>query len=264
MRTPATVAVLLLGLATSATADDPADLFQARVFKDEDGKTLPYRLLKPESVEDGQKYPLVLFLHGAGERGDDNAAQLKNGVQEFAKAGARKDFPCFVAAPQCPRDSAWSPINFRERKAEYADDPAEPGRLALELVDELKAEFPIDPDRVYITGLSMGGFGTWDLIARHPDRFAAAVPVCGGGYPDRADAIKGVPIWAFHGAKDPVVAPALSREMVRALWEADAHPGYTEYPDVEHDSWTAAYREPNLLPWMFSKSLGKESEAPGR
>jgi predicted peptidase len=264
MRTPATVAALVLGLAATAPADDAADLFEARTFKDEGGKALPYRLLKPESVEEGKTYPLVLFLHGAGERGDDNEAQLRHGAPEFATPDARRRFPCFVAAPQCPKDASWSPINFRDRVAAPSESPSEPGRLALELVEELKAEFPIDADRVYVTGLSMGGFGTWDLISRHPDRFAAAVPVCGGGSPEKAGTIKDIPIWCFHGAKDPVVAPRLSRQMVQALWEAGASPGYTEYPDVEHDSWTRAYREPSLLPWMFSKARGKNPGGPGR
>lgn len=260
MRTLTALAAALAALALPALADDDlTEALEARTFKDDAGKELKYRLFRPESVEEGEKYPLVLFLHGAGERGDDNAAQLKHGVPEFVKN--QGDYPCFVAAPQCPKDSSWSRINRRDVTAEAAAEPAEPGRLALEMVEALEEEFPIDPDRVYITGLSMGGFGTWDLISRHPDRFAAAAPICGGGDPSKAETIKDVPIWAFHGAMDPVVRPQLSRDMVRALIEAGAHPGYTEYPDAGHDSWSAAYRDPELFRWLFSKTRKLEGKS---
>ena len=133
--------------------------------------------------------------------------------------------------------------------------------LLIELLAEAERMFPIDPDRIYVTGLSMGGFGTWDLIARFPDRFAAAVPVCGGGDPGTAPLIRDLPVWAFHGALDRVVPPSNSRVMVRALQEAGARPGYSEYPDVGHNSWTKAYEDPYLLPWLFEQHRQKRSAA---
>jgi predicted peptidase len=132
--------------------------------------------------------------------------------------------------------------------------------MVIELIAKIEKEFPIDRSRIYVTGLSMGGYGTWDLIARFPHRFAAAVPVCGGGDPETASQIKHIPLWAFHGALDNVVPPGQSRVMVRALQDAGGTPGYTEYPDVKHDSWVYAFREPHLLPWLFNQHLGEKSK----
>jgi predicted peptidase len=116
-------------------------------------------------------------------------------------------------------------------------------------------EYPVDPSRIYITGVSMGGFGTWDLLARLPGKFAAAIPICGGGDEQTALKIKHIPLWVFHGAKDDIVSPKQSRTMIKALQDAGGAPGYTEYPDIEHSSWVQAYREPHLLPWLFKQKL---------
>ena len=153
------------------------DDFEARIFSSVDGTKLPYRLLKPANIEAGKKYPLVIFLHGSGERGDDNAAQLKHGAPACAKSDAREKFPCFVFAPQCPKDKKWVEMEWGGPSGTAPEDPGPMEKLVLSAMDALAQEFTIDPDRVYITGLSMGGYGTWDLITRHPGKVAAALPV---------------------------------------------------------------------------------------
>ena len=150
------------------------DDFEARTFSTADGAKLPYRLLKPSAVEPGKKYPLVVFLHGAGERGDDNKAQLKNGVGAFARADSREKYPCYVFAPQCPKDKKWADMEWGGATGTAPADPGPIEPLVFGAMDALAEEFAIDRDRIYVTGLSMGGFGTWDLITRHPEKFAAA------------------------------------------------------------------------------------------
>jgi predicted peptidase len=261
-------------LATGASADDAKqeeqkprvipflERWEACVHTNESGETLPYRLLKPKAYDPGQTYPLVVVLHGMGERGSDNASQLVNGVSElFASDAAMDRFPAVVIAPQCPdgedmNEASWS--NWRDETPAITG----PTRLVLEIVKAVRKQFTIDSDRMYIGGLSMGGFGTWDVIQEYPDLFAAAFPICGGGDPHRAERIAQLPLWVFHGATDETVPPQLSRDMVRAIQEAGGHPGYTEYPDVGHDSWTSAFEEPRLLAWLFSQKR-KQSGATG-
>jgi len=244
-----TALCIFAGLAP-AQAKDWEDMLEKRSYMDKDGKTLPYRLLKPDNYDPKEKYPLVLFLHGAGECGTDNKAQLKNSVVEFTKAENRKKFPCFLAVPQCPSMKVgWS--DFRSKTP--GKQPSDAARLALEMVAALQKEFSVDANRLYITGLSMGGYGTWDIVMRHPDLFAAAVPVCGGGDPSQAEKIAKLPIWAFHGGKDTVVPPARSKEMVEAIKKAGGEAKYTEYPDVSHNSWVKAYQDADMMAWLFAQ-----------
>ena len=265
-------------LATTASADDGKqeeqkprvipfqERWEAQVHTNEMGETLPYRLLKPKVYDAEQAYPLVVFLHGMGERGSDNVSQLVNGVSEFfASDAAMVRFPAVVIAPQCPdgedmNEASWS--NWRDETRGIT----KPTRLALEIVEAMREQFTIDSDRMYIGGLSMGGFGTWDVIQEYPDLFAAAFPICGGGDPEKAERIASLPLWVFHGAKDETVPPQLSRDMVRAIQEAGGHPGYSEYPDVGHDSWTNAFEQPKLLAWLFSQKRehsGRAADATG-
>jgi predicted peptidase len=190
---------------------------------------------------------------GLGERGNDNEAQLKHGVKEFVKADVRKKYPCFLIAPQCPARQVWAGLEGGFNSHKQAAKPAEPGRLVLELIGAMQKEYSIDPKRIYLTGLSMGGYGTWDLLARQPKLFAAGVPVCGGGDESTAEKIAQVPIWVFHGDKDNAVPVARSRTMVEALKKAGGHPKYTEYPGVGHNSWDKAYADPELMKWLFAQ-----------
>lgn len=252
----AVAAALLLGslaLAQDATeTPDMAALLADRAFE-RDGARLRYRALEPAESADGERHPLVIFLHGIGERGTDNTRQLCNGVERFVSAEARRKHPCFLVVPQCPPDAMWSPIRGTRENPTFAETPTAPAALLLGLVEELVQDPRVDPDRVYITGLSMGGYGTWDLAARRPELFAAALPVCGGGDPARAGALAGLPIWCFHGGADALVPPERSRAMIEALSEAGAEAKYTEYEGVGHDSWTRTYGDPEVLEWLFGQ-----------
>lgn len=230
-------------------------LFDKLVYTDRKD-SLPYRLLKPVNPGAKELFPLVIFLHGSGERGSDNEAQLKHIADLFLDPKYRGKYPCYVLAPQCPKGQLWAQQN---RDGSISKEPTAPMKLLITLIDSVTSEFPIDPSRIYITGLSMGGFGTWDLIARYPHKFAAAVPVCGGGDEQTASRIKHIPVWAFHGAKDTIVAPKQSRAMIKALQNVGATPGYTEYPDIAHTSWIQAYQEPHLLPWLFGQKMDAPS-----
>jgi lysophospholipase L1-like esterase/poly(3-hydroxybutyrate) depolymerase len=246
---------LIAGLVT-ALPTRAAEEYEARTYTDQGGRTLGYRLLIPRNYDKQTKYPFVLFLHGAGERGDDNAAQLKYGTGLFLKPQVREKFPCFVLAPQCPREQKWTDIDWQKGGALPAA-ASEPTRLTLEVLEKLTKEFSIDQNRLYVSGLSMGGYGTWDHICRSPERWAAAVPICGGGDPRSVARAKAVPAWAFHGDADPAVPVARTREMVAALRAAQGHVYYSEYPGVKHDSWINAYEEPELLPWLFAQKRGQ-------
>ena len=251
--------LLLLG---SAVADEP-DLrarLEKRVYRNADGESLLYRLFVPPKHESGDKLPLILFLHGAGERGDDNEAQLIHAeVLRFVSDEAQAKQPCILVAPQCPKDDKWVPAYFglkQFKEPPKEDTPGGPStamRLVTEMLDALEKELPVDPNRRYVTGLSMGGYGSFDLCIRQPHRFAAAVPICGGADPARAKEIAHIPFWIFHGADDPVVPVQLSRNMVEALEQAGARPKYTEYPGVKHNAWHRAYTEPELADWLLSQ-----------
>jgi predicted peptidase len=193
-------------------------------------------LPKEYGKDKSAKWPLVLFLHGAGERGSDLNKVKAHGPPKLVAAG--KEFPFILVSPQCPENERWS--------VETLDV----------LLNEVTKRYAVDLDRVYLTGLSMGGFGTWELAIRFPDRFAAIVPICGGGEPRRAGRLKNVPTWVFHGAKDPVVPIQRSQEMVDALKAAGGEVKFTIYPEAEHDSWTQTYDNPELYAWFLQKRRG--------
>lgn len=411
----AAVAVLLI--TSAAGAADVKD-FEAREQRDAEGNALPYRLFRPKDYDPAKKYPLVLFLHGAGERGTNNTAQVRDALY-FAKASVQAEHPCFVMAPQCPAnrpafqvygsnsgeydptyakeygkatagewkayrlqlgklptgvkthllidsrstprmarpvpnspdnprppaksvvefknvrvyesgaagaegkwdlskmgfpksgavavsadgstitvtgdarlkvrlpqpymvtkdtmmefefrspvqgamhaigldtdeqmDYRWVQVDWGGKTHAMPKEPSTPMRLAMAALDKVRAEFSIDPSRIYLTGLSMGGYGTWDLLARRPGMFAAAVPVCGGADETTAPLIRDLPIWCFHGGADKVVPTQRSRNMIEALKKAGGTPKYTEYPGVGHNSWDKAYSDAEMIGWMFGQ-----------
>lgn len=197
----------------------------------DDGK-LNYLLYLPAHYESSQKkWPLLLFLHGAGERGNDLLKVKLHGPPKLIAQGQK--FPFIIVAPQCPEDQWWD--------IETLD----------KLLKDVTAEYRIDTTRRYLTGLSMGGYGTWALATEYPDRFAAIAPVCGGGDPSKAESIKHIPIWVFHGAKDEVVPIEKSQEMVAALTALGADVKFTVYPEAAHDSWTKTYNNPELYEWFL-------------
>lgn len=185
----------------------------------------------PNSKQTEEKLPLLIFLHGMGERGNDLSLVKFNGPPSFLDN--KKDFPFICISPQCPDSVYWNE------------------NLLLPFYEEIITNYPIDKNRIYITGLSMGGFGTWGSIVAKPDLFAAAVPVCGGGDPTKLEAIKSMPIWVFHGAKDDVVPLLRSKEMVDGLKELGSDVKFTIYPEATHDSWTATYNNPELYEWLL-------------
>lgn len=229
-----------------------SSLFSYEKYINGKGDTLKYRQLFPDA-DTMRKYPLVIFLHGSGERGNDNEAQLKWGVLNFASDQNMKLHPAFVIAPQCPANMGWSNFANRNNTVEMSiqASASKPMELLMELIHQIIRKYPIDTNRIYITGLSMGGFGTYDALERYPNLFAAAVPVCGGGDLSKASVIAHTPIWIFHGAEDPAVNPLFSLDMVTALTKAGAHPGLTIYPEVGHFSWIAAYSDPMMMEWLF-------------
>lgn len=240
--------------------------FGADGFEPQNFNGLPYRLLKPRDYDAKKKYPLVLFLHGAGERGADNGRQLIWFVNLFAVPAIREKFPCFVAAPQCPAGQQWVDTPWSLPGHVIPAEPSAAMAKVLELPDALCKTYSIDNDRIYAIGMSMGGFGVWDLLARRPQLFAAGVPICGGGDEATAPKFAQIPVWAFHGAMDPVVMVSRSRNMIAALKKAGGNPKYTEYPTVRHSSWIQVAGDPELLPWLFAqkRSAAKSGKtAPG-
>jgi len=236
----------LIVMAQSSVAQD-SDQFDKLTYQSAQN-TLLYRLLKPKDVKENQKYPLVIFLHGIDERGNDNTSNLKYITPLFLNDKNRNNYPCYVAVPQCPATENWTYPNWYQ-------EPKEPMRSVIALIDSLSALPFIDSKRIYIMGLSMGGYGTWYLLTRFPDTFAAAIPICGGGDWSQVDKFAYVPIWTFHGSRDKTVHPDQTRMMVSAIKKAGGKPKYTEYKKAGHDSWTNAFNEPELLPWLFKHKL---------
>lgn len=256
-------ACALLGATGTFAADKPAQkpkpapidpgAYEAASFKDAAAGELLYRFLKPENLKAGEKYPLVIFLHGAGERGTDNLAQLKHVAREFLKPAMRTEHPCFVLAPQCPPNKRWVEVEWGDPKPHLTPEkPSDPMTLLLALIPQIMKDNAVDPSRVYVMGLSMGGFGTWDLLARQPALFAAGIPVCGGADVTTAPAIAKIPLWIWHGDKDTVVKTVRSQLMVEALKKAGGEPKYSELPGIGHNAWTPAF-VPATFEWLFQQ-----------
>ncbi|WP_373512278.1 prolyl oligopeptidase family serine peptidase [Persicitalea sp.] len=255
-----TACVLLLFLAYCSYAQN-LDQYEKREFKTDEGNTLPYRLLFPENYDKAQKYPLILFLHGAGERGNDNEKQLVHGANMFLDAQNRERFPAIVVMPQCPEESYWSSVKVDRDKRpmtfnfDYSNSSNWPLEAAYDLVKQMVGEESVDTRRLYIMGLSMGGMGTFEQVYRHPKAFAAAAPICSGADVAAYDKrVRKTPFWVFHGDADSVVPVKNSREIVEKLKTVKVPVKYTEYPGVNHNSWDNAFAEPELLPWLFSHS----------
>lgn len=227
------------------------ELTEARSFV-KDGHTLPYRIHLPTNAEEGVIYPLVLFLHGSGECGDDNKKQLVHGVVPICRY-AMKHGDAIVVAPQCPLGQRWVNQQWGTSSIRVTPLPSLSMYLTMCLLDELTVTLPVDRTRIYVTGLSMGGYGTWDIAARRSKLFAAAMPICGGVDERTASLFKDVGLRFFHGEKDAAVPVAFSRRMDAALTMADVPHGYTEYPNAGHDCWTRTYRNEEVLMWLFSK-----------
>jgi len=231
-----------------------ASKYEARTCRNSSGEVMPYRLFRPR-FEPGRRYPLVLFLHGSGGSGTDNVKQLDRanwfGGLVWALPENQERHPCFVVAPQSNEN--WPAVRLIEGKLpEILPGPGR-ARLAIEIVERLVEELPIDRARIYVTGQSMGGAGTWHVLAQRPDLFAAGVPVCGRADLATLVRLKDIPIWNFHGVKDEIEPVESSRRAIEALRKAGGRPLYSEYPDVEHNVFMWAYTEPALIEWLFAQ-----------
>ena len=235
------VASFLIGCAQMEKNEMTSNLLEqegqhAQTFEKEIKKTLSckYLLFLPEGYGQEQKsWPLMLFLHGAGERGDDLNKVKVHGPPKIVEK--QKDFPFIVVSPQCPEDDWWT----------------EKTEVLINLLDEIIARYDVDTERVYLTGLSMGGYGSWALASEYPDRFAAVVPICGGGNRIMSRTLKDMPIWAFHGAKDSVVPVEESKAVVDAINARGGNAKLTIYPDANHDSWTETYNNQEVYDWLL-------------
>lgn len=222
-------------------------------------QSLPYRLLVPPEYDKAKKYPIIIFFHGAGERGTDNAAQLSYAPRDVFKTDDfQKAHPSFILVPQCPPNDKWVEMDWSLMSGVRPTEPSPPMKLVLKALDAVEAEFNVDHDRVYAAGLSMGGFATWDCITRFPARFAAGVTCCGGGDENTVTPeVAQVPVWAFHSSDDNVVHVERTRNMIAAMKKAGGSPKYTEYTGLGHGSWGKAFSEPGLYDWLFAQSLAQ-------
>ncbi|HSI69575.1 MAG TPA: PHB depolymerase family esterase [Gillisia sp.] len=219
--------------------------------------TLNYRILYPANFSKDEKYPVVLFLHGAGERGNDNESQLTHGGELFLEQ--HKEFPAIVIFPQAPKDDYWAKVEVERDSIPYQfnfkneEEPTKALHLVMALLNSVTAEAYVDTNRIYIGGLSMGAMGTFELISRQPETFAAAFAICGGANPA---IVENYPpkfnIWIFHGEKDDIVIPEYSKIMAREINSHGGNAKLSLYPNDNHNSWDSAFAEPYLLPWLFS------------
>lgn len=252
----ALMAAALLPACSSMPAPSANGRFEARAVH-VDGRTYRYQVFVPAAHAATAKPPVILFLHGSGERGSDNAIQLDAGLGPYVREHAA-DFPAVVVFPQVPADEEWMGVN---------------AKMALAALDAASLEFNGDPRRTYLTGLSMGGYGTWEVALKAPSRFAALVPICGAILPPRGERalyvtevagaanpyvalavkLRHVPTWIFHGAKDDVVLPNDDRKLFAAFQDLGADVQYTEFPDANHNSWDATYRHDAMWQWLFAQ-----------
>ena len=242
------IATLALPAATRAEPTDP-NRWEARVYRNANGDTMPYRLFIPDGYDNREKYPLVIYLHGIDAVGNDNVSHITNanftGSNVWTRASVQARHPCFVLAPQIPFGTIWAAMLTRAPTAEAL--------RVLDIMRVLEREFSIDVDRIYLTGQSLGGFGTFALAAARPELFAAAVPVCGGGNVTKASELAKVPLWVFHTIDDPVILVFESKAMVAAIQKAGGQVKYTEYSLGLHNAWDRAYNDPDMLEWVFAQ-----------
>ncbi|MBU2997839.1 prolyl oligopeptidase family serine peptidase [Cellulophaga baltica] len=254
------ILVISLFIGNAQQIEKPQNLYQSKTHI-VGNNTLKYRMLLPKDFSEDKSYPLVLVLHGSGERGDDNEKQLLHGGDLFLKEQLRNSFPAIVIFPQCPESDYWSKVVVDRTKKpftfdfKYNEGPTNVMTLVIDLMEEMVYKPYVKSDQVYVMGLSMGGMGTFEILYRKPKMFAAGVPICGGGdVTSVTQYAKSVPLWVFHGAKDNVVNPKSSINMVSAILNNEGFPKFTLYDFAKHNSWDAAFSEPELLPWIFSKT----------
>ncbi len=230
------------------------DIMGKESFLFESEALLRYRIYIPKNYSDDKKYPLALFLHGAGERGDDNSTQLRQVVPMFFKDENSPFYDAIVLCPQCQGGFQW--VNTPWERGSYSLDSTPISKYlaaVVRLLDCICEKYSIDESRQYVMGISMGGFGTWDLLMRYPERFAAAIPVCGGADPTKADRLANIPVKTFHDALDPIVPVLGTREIIKAIKDAGGTlASYTETSKFYHGVWDHAFSTEGLFEWLFS------------
>ncbi len=248
------LALICLSMPLSALAKGNVKQVAEKLTYTNEDTVLPYRLLLPDNYDENAEYPLVVFFHGLGERGDDNELQFTHCVQ-YIYDNVPED--CIIVVPQCPLDNQW--VDRPSGSGTYStDDIPESNEInaVIELIDELKENYAVNSDRVYATGISMGGFAVWDVMTRHNDMFAAGIAVCSGGDPSKAEVLKDTPMFVFHGVYDMSVPVSGSRDTVEAIRNAGSTViEYTEYPNGSHSIWNQAFAEPELLDKLFKCKL---------
>lgn len=251
--------LLILITYTSGISQD-LSAFEKKTFSSTAGHELPYRILYPKNYDKNKKYPLLLFLHGAGERGNNNESQLVHGSKLFIDPVNREKYPAIVIFPQCTTEGYWSSVSIDRTQSplalefDYSRPITSDLQAAIELTQKIIAIEGVDKSRVYIAGLSMGGMGTFEAVYRFPDLFAAAVPICGGADVNAYNKTTSkIPFRVYHGAKDAVVDVKHSKAIVEKLKVLNTSVEYIEYPEVNHNSWDNAFAEPDFLSWIFSK-----------
>lgn len=249
-----TIALLLF--VQLANAQDKTMFSKEQFIKG--GDTLQYRMLLPENFDEKKQYPVLFFLHGAGERGSNNEAQLIHGSKLFLNPENRKNFPAIIIFPQCPQDDYWANVIIGDGKKlerfsfQKGGKPRKSMELLIALVAKMKSERFSDKDRFYVGGLSMGAMGTYEILRRKPNVFASAFAICGGDHVENVKKYKHVPLWIFHGAKDSVVPIQKSEIVVNELKRLNSDVKFRVYPDANHNSWDPAFAEPDFLSWIFS------------
>ena len=248
--------VLIFFLANNLNSQN-FELFENKIFVFKND-TLNYRILKPLNYDETKQYPVHLFLHGAGERGNDNVSQLIHGGKLFLEKENREKYKSWVIFPQCSKDDRWPSIisdNWNKTFENKTTTPNKSLGLVIKLMDKFVEKKQVDKQRIYISGLSMGGMGTFEMLYRRPDMFAAATPICGNGISQLAKSYAAkVPIWIFHGSDDEVVSPKHSLKMAKAIIDSGGSPKMTLYENVNHGSWNNAFSEKDFLKWIHSKS----------
>jgi predicted peptidase len=241
------LSAIFLAAAVPDGSQTAIDGFIPRMYQDSRHQQMPYRLFIPKAISKNSKYPLIIWLHGAGGAGADNVAQVSgdqvNGTRIWTKPESQKKYPAFVLAPQS--EGVWS---------EGSEDLSPRLALVLAILDSLKNEFSIDPKRIYLTGQSNGGVGVWEFICKKPDIFAAAIALCSAPPAIfNAEKLAGMPIWALNGADESTRILTRSREMIAAIRKAGGAPRYTEYKGVGHEVWEHTFKEPDLMDWLFAQ-----------
>lgn len=254
------ILLTLILAATSISLAAQEDMYSYEEFISVDGYKLNYRLLRPEAEKRGEKYPLVIFMHGAGERGDDNERQLVHGSQMFLNPVNREKYPAYVIFPQCPEDEFWaySKDNHPYLKLIKEDDPPSAYKAVKELIDNYLDASHIDHTRVYILGISMGGMATFDMVERFPEIFAAAIPICGAIDTARLSDIDDVKFRIYHGDDDDDVPVECSRKAYKALKKAGANVEYIEFPGCGHNCWNPAFNQPDFMEWLFKQKKSRK------